>query len=249
MMHKTHQRFIVPKIFQDLPNLVAGVSTRHGGVSQGAYNSLNLGKHTTDYTDHIEQNLFLLCQDLGIQTSQLARAYQCHGAEIWHTEIGGYQENFDAIIATQPGIIAGVGIADCCPILIVDPNQKVTAAIHAGWKGTVAQIVKKTATELVEKYESKAKDLLAYIGPCISQTHFEVGDEVAAHFSDSEKTKLGPKFHVDLKKANLHQLQEAGIDQIEISEYCTIEHNEHFFSHRKENGITGRMMAFAGFKW
>ncbi|MEY4384571.1 MAG: hypothetical protein RI995_2113 [Bacteroidota bacterium] len=248
MMLKPEQRFIVPNIFQHIPQLVAGVSTRHGGQSHGAYNSLNLGKHTADSPAIIEQNLQLLCNDLEVEPNQLARAYQCHGADIWHTNMGGYQENFDAIIATQPGIIAGVGIADCCPILLIDPVKKIAAAIHAGWKGTVAQITKKTSIEFLEKYNSKPKDLLAWIGPCISQAHFEVGDEVAKYFANSEKITLGPKYHVDLKKANVNQLHAAGIRQIEVSSYCTFEHNEHFFSHRKENGITGRMMAFAGFR-
>lgn len=248
MMHKPDQRFIVPKIFQDIPNLLAGVSTRHGGVSQSPYNSLNLGKHTSDSQKAIDQNLELLCNDLGISVNQFARSYQSHGADIWHTSIAGYQENYDAIIATNEGIIAGVGIADCCPILLVDVQKKITAAIHAGWKGTVAQIAQKTAFQFIHSYQSKPQDLRAWIGPCISVNHFEVGDDVATHFADNEKTKVGQKYYVDLKKSNYNQLKSLGISAIEISDYCTIEHNEHFFSHRKEKGITGRMIAFVGFK-
>jgi YfiH family protein len=248
MMHKSGQRFIVPKIFQDIPNLVAGVSTRHGGVSQQPYLSLNLGIHTADSQDLVQENLTLLCQDLGIKEQQLARAYQCHGASIWHANEGSYQENYDAIIANQIGVIAGVGIADCCPILLVDPIQKITAAIHAGWKGTVSKIVYSTANVLIQQYQSNPSDVLAWVGPCISQKHFEVGDEVAVHFSEKEKKLIGEKYYVDLKSANVHQLQAIGINQIEVSEKCTIEHNDDFFSHRKEKGLTGRMMAFAGFK-
>ncbi len=248
MMHKPNQRFIVPKIFQDIPNLLAGVSTRHGGVSQAPYNSLNLGKHTDDSPTFIKENLSLLCTDLGIETKQLARAYQCHGDSIWETATGGYQENFDAIISTQTGIIAGVGIADCCPILLVDTKNQICAAIHAGWKGTVAQIARKTAEKMIAQHQSKAVDLLAWIGPCISALHFEVGEDVANYFASNEKNKLGEKYFVDLKKANFHQLQALGISNIEISDFCTVAHNEHFFSHRKEQGITGRMMAFVGFR-
>lgn len=248
MMLKPSKRFIVPYIFQDIPNLVAGVSTRQGGFSQTPYDTLNLGIHTADSPEAIEKNIEILCSDLSINSRQLARAYQCHGSSIWHAKEGSYQENYDAIISTKCGVIAGVDVADCCPILLVDPIKKITAAIHAGWKGTVAQIVQKTAKELIENYQCHSKDLLAWIGPCISQTHFEVGDEVAQHFSELEKIKKGQKFHVDLKKANFFQLQEIGINQIETSEYCTIEHNAYFYSHRKEQGITGRMMAFAGFR-
>lgn len=248
MMLKPAQRFIVPRIFQTIPFLVAGVSTRHGGLSTGNYNSLNLGKHTADQAEIIQQNIELLCHDLGIDAKQLARAYQCHGDAILECAEGGYQENYDAIIATATGVIAGVGIADCCPILVVDPVTKKSAAIHAGWKGTVAQIVRKTVEQMIIIHHSKPENIKAWIGPCISAKHFEVGNEVATHFAANEKTQVGETYFVDLKKANLHQLQSLGIQSIEIAEYCTVEHNELFYSHRKENGITGRMMAFIGFK-
>lgn len=248
MMHKPSNRFIVPKIFENIPHLVAGVSTRHGGVSQAPYQSLNLGKHTADLPEAVEQNVHLLCNDLQILPQQLARAYQCHDNAIWETTEGGYKENFDAIIATEKGVIAGVGIADCCPILIVDPIKRLTAAIHAGWKGTVADITNKTATALINKYGSKVEDLKAWIGPCISFKHFQVGEEVAKHFHEEEKIQDKEKYLVDLKKANERQLLEAGLTQIEISTYCTIEDNALFFSHRLEKGTTGRMMAFAGFR-
>ena len=247
-MPKETGRFIVPSIFKDVPNGVAGVSTRLSGFSPAPFKSLNLGKSTSDDPLLVSKNLEALCVDLQISSAQLARAYQCHGNDIWQTATGGYRENFDAIISTQPGTIAGVGIADCCPILLLDPEKKIAAAIHAGWKGTVAKIVEITTSTLFETYGCKSKDLLAWIGPCISLKHFEVGDEVAEHFASTEKVKMGEKYHVDLKKANFHQLERMGIQQIEISNYCTVEDNDLFFSHRKEQGVTGRMMAFAGFR-
>lgn len=246
-MPKVSERFIVPELFKELPQLVAGVSTRRCGFSPAPFESLNLGKSTNDDPLLVSKNLTALCEDLGILPSQLARAYQCHGDRIWHATEGTYVENYDAIIASKPGVIAGVNIADCCPILVVDPKQKVTAAIHAGWKGTVAKIVEKTVAAMLETYHCQADDLLAWIGPCISVKHFEVGDEVAEHFAANEKVKMGAKYHVDLKQANFHQLKKIGVGKVEISEHCTVEHNELFFSHRKEQGTTGRMMAFAGF--
>lgn len=241
----THSRVLRPKIFAHIPQLVAGISTRHGGVSSQAYQSLNLGVHTDDDPESITQNLSLFCADLGISQESLARSYQVHGAEIWQTSLPGYQSGYDAIISETPGIIAGVGIADCCPILLADPVRRVAAAIHAGWKGTVAQIVHKTASTLIAAGSNPA-DILAYIGPCISLDRFEVGDEVAAQFEHKEKR--GERWHVDLKATNAAQLQRLGITQIEISEYCTVEHNDVFFSHRREKGITGRMLAVVGFR-
>ena len=244
----TPSRFLRPSIFQNIPGLVAGVSTRHDGLSEAPYSSLNLGVHTDDSPKVIEQNLALFCQDLGISTTDLARSYQVHGDKIWVTGRAGYQSGFDAMVTVQPGVFAGVGIADCTPILLADPVTRICAAIHAGWKGTVAQIVHKTAKRMIENRGSNPTDILAYIGPCISLAHFEVGDEVAAQFDSAFKTRKGAKWHVDLKAANAAQLQSLGIQQIEIDPACTVGNNVDFFSHRIEKGMTGRMLALIGFQ-
>ena len=182
---------------------------------------------------------------LGISPDALARSYQVHGSEIWTSVSPGYESGYDAIMTQEPGIFAGVGIADCCPILLADPKQEVAAAIHAGWKGTVAQIVHKTASALIAG-GSNPEDILAYIGPCISLEHFEVGDEVAEQFEFKERR--GARWHVDLKATNAAQLRALGVSQIEISDYCTVANNDLFFPHRKEQGITGRMLAVIGFQ-
>jgi hypothetical protein len=244
----TPSRFVRPTIFQSIPGLVAGVSTRHGGFSKVPYSTLNLGVHTDDTPEVIAQNLSLFCADLGVSPSDLARSYQVHGDKIWVTGRAGYQSGFDAMITVQPGVFAGVGIADCTPILLADPVTRVCAAIHAGWKGTVSQIVHKTAKRMIENRGSNPTDILAYIGPCISFAHFEVGDEVAAPFDSAFKTRKGEKWHVDLKTANAAQLQSLGIQQIEIDPACTVENNADFFSHRTEKGVTGRMLALIGFQ-
>ena len=244
----TPNRIVRPRIFDSIPGLVAGVSTRHGGLSEAPYTSLNLGVHTEDDPSVIEQNLALFCSDLGISPLDLARSYQVHGDKIWVTGRAGYQSGFDAMVTVQPGVFAGVGIADCTPILLADPFTRVCAAIHAGWKGTVARIVEKTAKRMIENRGSDPANILAYIGPCISQVHFEVGDEVAAQFDEAFKTRIGSKWHVDLKAANAAQLRSLGIQQIEIDSVCTVKNNADFFSHRTEKGMTGRMLALIGFQ-
>lgn len=244
----TPSRVIRPRIFQSIPGLVAGVSTRHGGLSESPYSSLNLGIHTDDSPEIIEQNLALLCADLGISQADLARSYQVHGDKIWVTGRAGYQTGFDALVSVQPGVFAGVGIADCTPILLADPITRICAAVHAGWKGTVAKIVEKTAKRMIENRGSNPSDICAYIGPCISLKHFEVGDEVAAQFDEAFKSRNGPKWHVDLKAANAAQLSALGIQQLEIDSSCTVENNADFFSHRTEKGVTGRMLALIGFQ-
>jgi YfiH family protein len=214
-------------------------------VSSEAYQSLNLGVHTYDDPLAIEANLKLFCADLGIAPEALARSYQVHGSAIWTTTEAGYQSGFDAILTSEQGIFAGVGIADCCPILLADPVLKTAAAIHAGWKGTVAAIVHQTASAMIATGSNPA-DILAYICPCISLENFEVGDEVAEQFEHKEKR--GARWHVDLKAANAAQLRNLGISQIEVSDYCTVGNNDLFFSHRQEKGVTGRMLAVIGFQ-
>lgn len=236
-----------PQIFQHIPHLVAGISTRHGGVSSLPYSSLNLGIHTDDDPAHLAQNLSLFCQSLGISEDTLIRSYQVHGDQIWEAQQPDYLSGYDSIITQKPGLFAGVGVADCCPVLLADPTQKIAAAIHAGWKGTVSQIVAKTLLRMMESYGSNPTDILAYVGPCISQVHFEVGDEVAAQFDELHKRIHGPKWHVDLKEANADQLRKLGVQHIEIDPTCTVENNLDFFSHRKEKGVTGRMLAVIGF--
>jgi copper oxidase (laccase) domain-containing protein len=101
---------------------------------------------------------------------------------------------------------------------------------------------------MIENRGSNPADILAYIGPCISLAHFEVGDEVAAQFDEAFKKRKGAKWHVDLKAANAAQLRALGIQHIEIDPACTVENNEDFFSHRTEKGVTGRMLALIGFQ-
>jgi hypothetical protein len=239
---------LIPEIFKSNPQIVAGVSTRLGGVSTFPFSTLNLGVHTQDDAKNIQENTLLFTQKLGIPVNALARSFQCHGDQILLTDVPVYSENFDAIITSSKGVFPGVGIADCCPILLADPINQVAAAIHAGWKGTVKEIVRKTVEKMVNEYHSNPADMLAYIGPCIGQEYFEVGDEVADRFLPDVKELINGKYHIDLKLANALQLKEIGVKHIEISSFCTIKNNDLFFSFRKENGITGRMLAVIGFK-
>jgi copper oxidase (laccase) domain-containing protein len=100
---------------------------------------------------------------------------------------------------------------------------------------------------MTNTYGSHPADILAYIGPCISEAHFEVGNEVAEQFDGAHKHLYSSKWHVNLKEANADQLRTWGVQEIEIDSACTVENNSDFFSHRKEKGLTGRMLAVIGF--
>jgi len=136
--------------------------------------------------------------------------------------------------------------------LIYDAKNKAVAAVHAGWKGTVADITAKTIQMMQVEFNTKPSDCYAYVGTCIDEKSFEVGEKVAELFAYEFKSivKSGRKvkFFVDLKKANAAQLIKCGVpeSQIEISNFSTVLNNNDYFSHRKEKGKTGRMMALIG---
>ncbi len=242
--------FYQPAIFSHFPNVVTAESTRHGGVSPAPYQSLNLGKNTDDDPAHIAENRRRFCTALGFQTDQLALSRQVHGDQILRVSQPGLFDGFDALVTDQPGILLAVSVADCTPILIFDQKNNAIAAVHAGWRGTMAGMVSKTLDYMAVQFGSHGADCRAYVGTCIDESSFAVGEEVAVAFGaefkrfDAEKGQ----FLVDLKKANLHQLLAFGLpmQQIEVSPYSTVLHNEHYFSHRHEGGVTGRMLAAIG---
>lgn len=239
-----------PTIFQSFPSLTAAESTRHGGVSPAPYASLNLGKSTGDVPEYVAENRRRFCSALGFAPEQLAWSKQVHGAEIRLVTAAGGAEGYDALITRTPGVFLAVSVADCTPVLVYDPVNQAMAAIHAGWRGAAANIIGKTMAALALHFGTNGADCLAYIGTCIDECSFEVGIEVADQFAPDFK-RFDPerdKFFVDLKKVCSTQLATCGLPerQIEISPYSTVLHNTDYFSHRKEDGLTGRMMAVIG---
>lgn len=241
-----------PKIFAPYNALILAQSTRKGGISQAPYHSLNLGLYTNDKNEYVAENRHRFFSSLQIQAKQIAESYQVHGNLVKVIQEPGQLEGFDALITNKKNIFLTVTIADCVPILVFDPQREVVAAVHAGWRGTAANILSLTLTAMTQHYDTKAKDCLAFIGTCIDGTCYEVGLEVAAHFSNEQKRwdKIRNKYFVDLKKANRDQLLAAGLlpEKIEVSPFSTVENNDTFFSHRLENGTTGRMLAVIGMK-
>ncbi|MDB5272606.1 MAG: hypothetical protein JWO58_973 [Chitinophagaceae bacterium] len=179
---------------------------------------------------------------------------QCHGTKVVQiTEVNNHEIplDTDALVTNVPGLTIGVLSADCVPILFYDPVKRVLGAAHAGWKGTVANIVGATLKKMQEFYGCNFLDIEAYIGPSISSIHFEVGEEVAAQFEKLElksciQQTSTNKPHIDLWLANKILLQRSGVkkENIDVSEMCTYDHVDHFYSARKEGFQTGRFGAF-----
>jgi YfiH family protein len=242
--------FRKPSIFTNFENIVAAESTRHGGVSSHPFHSLNLGGSTADKPENVVKNNQLFFDALGIHFAQVAKSHQVHGAEILLADEPGRYEGYDALITNIPGVQLAVTIADCTPILIYDPVRGAVAAIHAGWRGTVQQIVVKSILKMQESFGTRPENCIGYVGTCIDECSFEVGEEVAEHFQSEHKrwdANTG-KFFIDLKKANADQLLQTGLksEHIEISVFSTVLHNHDYFSYRAENGTTGRMLATIG---
>jgi len=159
-------------------------------------------------------------------------------------------ENCDALITNLPNVMLTILTADCVPILLFDPVEKVVAAAHAGWKGTEQQIVLKTVKKMQEIFNSNPKNIIAGIAPSIGKCCYEVDWNVAQHFKEVKNayTKQDEKYMLDLPHINKTQLLEIGLkeEHIEFSNICTACEVEHYFSYRKESGCSGRFISMIG---
>lgn len=238
---------------------VQGFTTRHEGVSRVPYNSLNLGTGTLDQPHNVEGNRSLLARAFGTVQERLVTVRQVHGADILVIdEPNEDMAHFlgieaDAIITNQPGVMIGVCVADCVPILLCDPEKKVVAAVHAGWKGTAAKLVSKTVSGMKSLFDCNPKKIQAIIGPSIGPCCYDVDGPVKAAFEQSglsweacsEPADAG-HWRLDLAAANRDLLQAAGIagDRIQSSGMCVCCHKELYFSYRRDGAETGRQMGF-----
>lgn len=240
---------------------VNGFSTRSGGVSPFPANSLNLAGFDEDSAENINENRRRFLAAFG-GSFRLVTAWQVHGDSIktvgTGTDIDNSEERADAIVSDLHGVLVGVKTADCVPVLIGDPATGAFAAIHAGWRGTVASIVSKAVKRMADTFASKPAGMICAIGPAACGKNYEVGPEVidafAKNFDDSSKyfmpTREGHAF-VDLHLANRDQLIAAGIaaENISIAPLCTMERPDLFFSYRlekKKYGKTGRLLSVVG---
>ena len=242
-------KIICPEIFKQFENVAAAQSTRLGGLPS-PFGAFNLGESVGDDPTVVAQNRTLFCESLGFDKQNLAKSKQVHGLEVLVVNNAGTYEGYDALITTQKGILLAVTIADCAPILLYDKDQKTIAAVHAGWKGTLGNLVYKTLQIMQNSLGTNPAHVYAYIGTCISSKNYEVDSDVALHFEEKYRPyhPKTSKYHLDIKQHNLDQLTNFGVPlkQIEVSPYCTLADRDLFYSHRGENGKAGRMLAGIG---
>jgi YfiH family protein len=242
-------------------------STRLGGISPMPESALNLAGFNEDEAANIYENrrrfLKLFAGDW-----LLTGCWQVHGADVRVVHSAGEaqakpgvlgdDEYCDALISSTPNILLAVKTADCVPILIGDSSSGAFAAVHAGWRGTSASIVKHAVRKLETEFGARRETMRAAIGPAANTCCYEVGDEVISVFKDrfSDSTKLftptrDGHARIDLHQANRNQLIDAGVSvaHIHIAPLCTMDRNDLFFSYRQEkrlHGRVGRLMSVIG---
>jgi len=238
---------------------LAGFTTRNGGISRAPYNSMNLGLNTEDAPSSVEGNRSTLARAFGLEVRQLLTVRQVHGNNILvidepNPDLSHFQKvECDAIISNQPGMMIGVLVADCYPVLLTAPSRGVVAAIHVGWRGAVAGIIQRTIEAMREQFGVLPDTLLAAVGPGIAAHSYEVDRPVRDEFRRAglpwagiaEESRLG-HWKLDLREVCRRQLLAAGVPEggIDLAEQCTCCHKELFFSHRRDQGVTGRQFGF-----
>jgi YfiH family protein len=241
-----------------------GFSTRIGGVSPGPFDSLNLGNPNgavvQDDVERIVENYHRLAVATGLGDRRLCRTHQVHGcglALVASAETFDNSEKADALVTADRAALLSVRVADCVPVLLATVDGNIVAAVHAGWRGVIANATGVAVGAIRQRAGRDDVRILAAIGPSISAAAFEVGPEVAHEFTTTFGTAApvvyppgASKPHVDLRTALWLQLIGLGIDEADIdtNDRCTVRDADEFYSHRRDNGVTGRMAAVIGMK-
>ncbi|MGN6645860.1 MAG: peptidoglycan editing factor PgeF [Cytophaga sp.] len=249
--NQEHYQFEHINKIDSVSHLVTG---KNPSIKRGFIDGLNYGLHVPDNAEVVLQNRrelllhFNLPGAAGVIPEQ---THSCNIAIVTHENADQVFKDTDALITNQKNIIIGVLSADCVPVLLVDPVKYVVASIHAGWRGTVAEIGAKTLFKMNQIFGSQSQDIIACIGPSISQKNYEVGNEVARQFRTGSQRKIDDhKTCIDLWKENKDQLTDAGVltKNIEIAGFCTFAETDKFYSARRETINTGRMGSFIAIK-
>lgn len=250
------------------PGLTAGISSRRNGHSDAPFASLNCGLHVGDDAQRVVLNRQALAKAVGVPLEQWTFGEQVHGCRVQRvakddagrgilTRDDAFQ-GADAFVTDEPGLVLGGLFADCVPLYFFDPVRRAVGLAHAGWRGTVLKVAEKTIMAMQEQLGSRPEELWAAIGPSIGRCCYEVDESVATMvrtelngLADTGLEAHGTgKFRLDLQELNRQIMIKAGIlpFHIEISTRCTGCRPDLFFSHRREQGRTGRMAAWIGLK-
>jgi hypothetical protein len=251
--------YLEPELLTAAGMSAHGFTTRHEGVSRPPYNSLNVGTNTLDAVHNVEGNRHILVHAFGCRPEKFVAVSQVHGIDLLVIDAPNpdylhFQRlECDGIVTNQPGVMIAVTVADCVPVLLLDPSRKVAAALHAGWKGTAGNIAGKGVEAMSSLFESDPSCILAAVGPAIGACCYEIDAPVVEAFRsqgcgyDRFASPAGAgKWRLDMPAAVTAQLRDAGLAEqhIEVSGQCVSCTPELFFSYRRDGGDTGRQMGF-----
>ncbi len=264
---KEKEYFIVDDWVQRFPSLSVGFTTKNGGKSSGDFSSLNVGFHVNDNEQAVNENRLLLSEKLDFPLTNWIGAQQTHEIRIKKITAAdkgngaiSYANAFkqtDGFYTFENGILLTLCYADCVPLYFFHPESRAIGIAHAGWKGTVNGI----AEEMIHAFQSEglnSNDIFVVIGPSICENCYIVDDRVINLVQNKlEDVELKPynlisdhQYNLNLKECNKEILLQAGVlrENILITNLCTSCQKDHFYSHRRDHGKTGRMMSFIGWK-
>lgn len=227
------------------------IFTRRGGVSPHPWASLNLGGSVGDEIERVRENRKRALDAIGLSIYSTYDVWQVHSAEVVCVDKPKEQDQpyrkADAILTNKKGVTPFMRFADCVPILLFDKSKGVIGIAHAGWQGTLLGIAEKAVQKMMQTYGSKAEDIWAGIGPSIGGHHYPVGVEIWTQavakmplVAEKSFTFDQGQYRFDLWLANQLILEQVGVRDIEVSGICTACNLEDWYSHRAENGKTGR---------
>jgi len=242
-------RYLKSNQFNKHTGLIFGFSLKDGMETAspfGCNTSYKVGDSQSD-VDRFRDEFF---SALKIHPTDLAELDQIHGCEIIEASTGGRQGSGDALITDCAGIALAIYVADCIPVFLYDPVKRCIAAIHAGWRGTAALIVEKTVRALEDRYGTQATDIIAWIGPGITISEYEVDYSVASNFTAQFYQKRGDKYLLDLKECNRSQLLNSGVleQNIETDPHSTFADKQSYHSFRRDGAKAGRHLGVIGLK-
>ncbi len=228
-------------------NLVHGVSTVLGGENNSPF-KFNLSLNVGDEEKNVRLNRNLFFGSLNVNEKNVVFQEQVHRCQISYSVKGELVNENDALITDKKNLYLVVNVADCIPILIYEPTNKIIASVHSGWRGTEQEIISQCIDKLEKDFNVDPKELFVYFGPSICKNCFEVGEDVAIKFSKEYVTSNYKKYFVDLARINFSILKKRGLreDRIQTSALCTFELKKLLHSYRRDKRNSGRMFAIIG---
>lgn len=269
--NKNHSTIINEKngvVYLTFPKLAAagvrhGFSTRMGGVSKGYLGTMNLSFTRGDREENVRENFRRIADAIGFREEQLVFSAQVHETKIRKVTAANRGEGItketapgiDGLATDEADVPLYTSYADCVSLLFYDPQKKVVAMAHSGWRGTAARIGAKMVHFMEKEYGSRAENIIAAVGPSICRKCYEVSEDVAQAFREAFRPEQFPllfdekgqgKYQLDLWEANRIILTEAGIlpEHLDVTDLCTCCNHDKLFSHRASHGERGNMGCF-----